>query len=82
MAIDFFYQIPNSQLLILFIIILSFFNLIGLCLFLGLTCYGYNVNDNISTYITIVSIVVGVLIASIISNEIRALSDAELKLTE
>ena len=85
MAIDLFYQITNSQLIILFIIVLSFLNLLGLYLFIWLTSCGYDQkfnNHNTNTYITIITVVISVLIAFIITDEWNAFSKADSNLTE
>lgn len=76
MAVDFFYSIPNALLLLLFIVVLVSMSLCGLLI---ITILGLNTrtnNESIHIYTGILAVVIGVIIAFIISSEWQQYHDA------
>jgi hypothetical protein len=80
MAISFFYHIPNSYLLTIFIIIFSVLSLLGLYFFMFITqnvCIDFFNDMNTSLYISIISIILGLILAFIITNEWQSYTQIE-----
>lgn len=84
MPVDFFYSIPNSKLLLLFVGGLVILSLGGMYIFDQVIGDGLKSFDNgdTGTYISIVSIATALIIAFIVSNEWQAYSKNKESLTK
>lgn len=85
MTINLFYDIPNSILMLLFIVVLVSMSIIGLFIFTIATSNNFmrTFDDtNTGLYISIVAVAIGILYAFIISDEWQKYHEADNNLTQ
>ena len=85
MSFEFFYSLPNSILLFIFVVVLVSISLIGLYIFTILVSKGFVCTfDDVNTgvYLATIAVALGVLIAFIISDEWQRYNTADINMTQ